>query len=260
MDLKLAGVLDEVAARAVPAWEVQNVGGWVARYSPGLAAKRVNSVWPREDDPSSTIEAKLAAVERFYAARDLPARFQLSPAAHPRGLDRALERRGYQRSAPTSVERCRLAELSGPSPGPGIDIVIDAAPTPRWSTTWQAALGLTDARLAATARLLGRVTAPVAFATVTVDRSPAGVGMGVLDGRWLGIFNMATIPELQRRGVGRLALGALAQWGQCRGADRAYLQVDRGNPAARALYRAVGFETAYEYAYRTLPGDGTPPR
>jgi GNAT superfamily N-acetyltransferase len=255
---ELAGVVDEVAARAVPAWQTENVDGWVARYSPGMAAKRVNSVWPREDDPSSTIDEKLAAVEHFYAARDLPARFQVSPAAQPAGLDRALGRRGYERGAPTSVELRHLTELPRPALAGGLEVVIDLAPTTRWSTTWQAALGLSDDRLAATARLFGRVANQAAFVTVSVDGSPAGVGMGVVDGRWLGIFNMATLPGLRRSGVASAALGSLADWARRTGADRAYLQVDLGNVSARALYRAVGFETAYHYAYWTLPANPDP--
>jgi ribosomal protein S18 acetylase RimI-like enzyme len=250
--LELATVLDEVAARAVPAWEVEDVDGWVARYSPGLAARRANSVWPRAHDPRASIEHKLAAVERHYADRDLPTRFQISPASAPAGLDRALERRGYEAAGETSVELCDLARVAGPAPSRGIDVTIDLAQTARWSATWQASLALGDARLAAATRLFGRLTNQVAFATVSVDGAPAGVGMGVLDGAWLGIFNMATLPALQRRGVASAALGALAHWACRGGAGAAYLQVDRGNVAARALYRTAGFQTAYRYAYRTL--------
>ena len=49
-----------------------------------------------------------------------------------------------------------------------------------------------------------------------------------------------------------LALGALAGWGEKLGAQTAYLQVEEDNPNALRLYARAGFQTVYDYHYRSL--------
>jgi ribosomal protein S18 acetylase RimI-like enzyme len=252
MDPPPVRTLDEIAARAVPALEVVRIDGWVARHTPGLSTKRVNSIWPRHDDARRQLDEKLTTVERFYAARDLPARFQITPAAEPPGLDQALDRRDYVEGDPTSVEFCDLARLRALPPRVSAEVTIDPRPGAQWLGTWQTACGLSAPTVAAATALFGRIQTEVAFAIVTVDDAPAAVALGVLDGDWLGIFNMATLPAHRRQGAARAALRALAGWAGQRGATAGYLQVDVDNPAARALYRSTGFESAYRYAYRTL--------
>jgi len=128
---------------------------------------------------------------------------------------------------------------------------IDPAPSSAWWATWQAALGVGSARCAAVAAVFDRVPGERAFVTVTIDRADASVAFGVLDGHWLGIFNMATLPAQRRRGAGRTALTALATWARDRGADVGYLQVELDNAPALELYRTAGFERAYRYVYLT---------
>ncbi len=105
------------------------------------------------------------------------------------------------------------------------------------------------ARAPAVADLFDRVSLQTAFVTVTVENVDAAVALGVLDGDWLGVFNMATLPQLRRRGAGRAALVGLADWAGQKGATTSYLQVDLDNRPALDLYRAVGFRHAYRYAY-----------
>lgn len=251
VDATFIGAMDAVAARALPATEVRDIGGWLARSTPGSATKRANSVWPRAHDREHGLEAKLASVERFYSRRGLPARYQISPASLPGGLERVLLRRGYTVGTPTGVQRCDLAAITAERTAPRAAVRIDPTPSSAWWATWQAALGASSARCAAVAALFDRVPGERAFVTVTIDRTDGSVAFGVLDGRWLGIFNMATLPARRRRGAGRTALTALAAWARDRGADVGYLQVELDNAPALELYRAAGFEDAYRYVYLT---------
>ena len=81
----------------------------------------------------------------------------------------------------------------------------------------------------------------------------------LIDGRWLqangvmGLFQISTLPDMRRRGFGRAIIEALIRWGQGQGATEAYLQVERKNEGARALYRSFGFQTAYDYSYWWVP-------
>lgn len=82
------------------------------------------------------------------------------------------------------------------------------------------------------------------------DGEPVGIGRAVAEDGWTGVFTMATIRTARRRGVGGLALSAIAQWGEANDAPHLYLQVEQSNVAARRLYPAAGFTEPAEYHYR----------
>ncbi|MFZ0088486.1 MAG: GNAT family N-acetyltransferase [Solirubrobacteraceae bacterium] len=203
---------------------------------------------PRRHGHGDDLEGKLSAVERFYAERARPARFQITPAAQPSALELALLARGYLRGAPTAVQTRELM-MPTVSPAAVTGVEISGRPTTLWWEVWQAALGVAPARAAAVSDLFDRVLVPAGFVVAFLDDRPAAVALGVVDGGWLGIFNMATLPAQRRRGAGNAALAALADWGGTRAATTAYLQVDLDNQPARRLYRDAGFTDAYQYVY-----------
>jgi len=98
--------------------------------------------------------------------------------------------------------------------------------------------------------LLARIGTDAGFALASIDGRPAATGLGVCDRGWLGVFAMATLPELRGRGAATGLLDALRSWALSRGATRAYLQVERDNGPALALYRRDGFREVYGYHYR----------
>jgi GNAT superfamily N-acetyltransferase len=59
---------------------------------------------------------------------------------------------------------------------------------------------------------------------------------------------------LEGSGVARAVLGALAEWSREHGAGSLYLQVERDNAAARALYASLGFVRSHGYHFRVAPG------
>ncbi len=60
----------------------------------------------------------------------------------------------------------------------------------------------------------------------------------------LEIVNVAVVPALRGRGLGRKLLTYFLEQGRLRGACRAVLEVRSGNVAARALYAGCGFARA----------------
>jgi ribosomal protein S18 acetylase RimI-like enzyme len=249
VDFALIEAVEDVAGRAVPATEVLDINGWLARRSPGLATKRANSVLARTHGGGVDLEGKLSAVESFYGEFAVPARYQITPVSRPRALEALLLARGYTTESPTAVRTCALRALVGAPMAPGVSSDITSVPTETWWATWQSSLGLDSIRATAVSALFGRVQQRTAFVTVIMDDMPAGVALGILEDRWLGIFNMTTLPALRRRGAGRTALAALARWGQQHSATTGYLQVDLHNQPAARLYRDAGFIDSYRYAY-----------
>ncbi|GAA3423136.1 GNAT family N-acetyltransferase [Streptosporangium nondiastaticum] len=101
--------------------------------------------------------------------------------------------------------------------------------------------------------VISRIAGPAAFLSVSHEGRAAAMGMVVADSGWAGVFCMATRPDLRRRGLAAAVLGAGARWAAGRGADRLYLQVEKDNLAARALYERVGFTYSHGYHFRTFP-------
>ena len=102
--------------------------------------------------------------------------------------------------------------------------------------------------------LLGRLGARARYALAYVDGKPAGVGLGVvgtaLGEGCLGVFSMLSLPAGRRRGAAQALLAALAARAVAEGVDRMYLQVERDNAPALALYARASFREAYGYHYR----------
>jgi ribosomal protein S18 acetylase RimI-like enzyme len=246
--------LEERAFAAWPAEQVDELGGWRLRFTHGVT-RRANSVWPAQAEPERLAEL-IAGAEAFYAAQAQPTLFQLSPVAAPAGLDQELERRGYSVEAPVDVQ---VAEVAG------VIAALERRNSPVWgeprvarqpSAAWFE-LSALRGRFAAVANiyraLLQRLGDRAAYVSVERDGRAGAVALGVKDGPWMGLFAMTTAAELRRRGLGAAVLRQLAQFAGEAGCQRMYLQVERDNVDARALYQGAGFATAYGYHYRRSP-------
>ena len=258
--LKLNRKLDELAAAAVPPLNSWPVGGWVVRSTPGLAMKRANSVYPRRHRGVG-IGEDLRLCERHYRDLGLPTRFQLGPASEPPGLEAFLLESGYRAHTPVGVRTCPLPEPGGAGRSTAPAIEVTSSPTSGWWSAALAAGAVAASQRHLTAALLGRVARSMVFVRMRADGMDAGVARGVLDGRWVGIFDLATVPALRGQGVGRAVLDALMRRARKEGAAHAYLQVEEDNAAASRLYDRAGFdEPAYPYRYLTKDQGSRPKR
>jgi len=240
-------VIAELEARAFAAWpaaEVELLGGWRLRATAGVT-RRANSAWTAGD--AGELGPAIAQTEAFYAARALPAAFQLCPLSPP-ALDGELAARGYGAEGAVSIQTVELAALASRTP-PGVETHVAAELDGAWFE-----LAAHRGRYAATPEvfrgLVGRIGRRAGFALARLDGAPAATALGVCEAGWLGVFAMATLPEFRRRGAATALLDALRSWGESLGAARAYLQVERDNAEALALYARDGFREAYGYHYR----------
>jgi GNAT superfamily N-acetyltransferase len=244
----LSALVAELEARAFAAWpaaRVEPCGGWRLRATANLT-RRANSVWTNAEVDDA--DAAIARAEAFYAGCRQRAIFQLTPLAEPLGLDARLAARGYAVESGVSIQCAELAALDLPTPR-GVEAHVDA----RLGADWLALAGERGrfaGQLDAFRALLERIGPRAGFALATVDGEPAATGLGVCEAGWLGVFAMATLPELRRRGAARSLLAALRDWASARGATRSYLQVERDNPGALDLYARAGYREVYGYHYR----------
>jgi predicted GNAT family acetyltransferase len=265
--------LETIALHAWPAAEIVDLDGWRLRHAGGVT-RRANSVWPNAAAGRLSLDEKIAAAEAFYAGHGQPAIFQISPAAQPAELDAILAARGYAHHAPTLVQTAALTEifrrggaemqrnaeeeqeqasahLSVSAP-PRQDFAVTLAShfDPGWFELYCVGEEAPPMQAAVRQAILRRIDRPCAYVTLHRDGAPIAVALGVVEAGWLGIFNVVTLPAYRRQGAARALLAALAAWATDHGAIHAYLQVMARNTAARALYAAAGFTTAYGYHYR----------
>jgi GNAT superfamily N-acetyltransferase len=242
--------LQERAARALPAADVEDADGWWLRHAPGCSWW-IGTVLPHGEAAPDDLARRVAAAERFYADRGAAARFQVTPGACPDRLDALLAARGYRRESPVSL-RAAPTSLVLERLAPPAEVRVDVAdrPDPAWFDTWLAVHGGDpDAEWG----LLARVELPCGYARATVGDEVVAVGRAVADTGWAGVFGMATRPRARGQGAGGAVLAALAGWALAHGNDGVYLQVERDNAPALRLYERAGFAEVCAYHYRTAP-------
>ncbi|TKG65264.1 GNAT family N-acetyltransferase [Prauserella endophytica] len=239
--------LQERAARALPAEQVERAGEWWLRHTPG-ASWWAGSVLPHGHPGADDLARRIARAERFYGERGVTTRFQIGPGACPDGLDAVLAERGYRRASPMSLRTAPVARVLDGADGP-LRVHIENTPTPAWFAAWHAVHGDGgDPR--PDWDLLARLRQPSAYAAVTDGAEVIAVGRATADTGWAGLFGMATLPEARGKGAARAVLAGLARWAACQGASDLYLQVERDNGAAVRLYERAGFTEACAYHYR----------
>lgn len=243
--------LERAALAAWPAADVVDVDGWKLRAMHGIT-RRANSAWTAQAHGTLSLGERLRRTEAFYAERRQDCIVHVTPLSPPE-LDSELEQRGYAIDAPVSVQTAALNKLLTEPMLPA-----GARVERTWFDAWWE-VSVRRGRYAAVpdhfGGLLQRLGDRALYAVAELQGETAAVGLGVVDGEWLGVFGMHTLPLQRRRGLGSRVIRALAHSARDLGVTKAYLQVERDNVGALALYRHLGFVEHYSTHYRlaTVP-------
>jgi GNAT superfamily N-acetyltransferase len=242
--------LEELGLRAWPALEETRYDGWILRFADGHT-KRANSVTPLH---ASTIDMqqKIDVCERAYAERALPTIFRLTAFSEPASLDQALEQRGYAMIDRTLVMTKEIVRTSGRADIAGARRVDIAA----WLDAFGSFALLSPENMRTRCRMIGRISSDPIFVVAGPADRPAGVNLGVHDGRAVGLFALFVSKAERRQGLARAIVEETLRIAADRGATLAYLQVEEANRPARALYEKLGFIDAYPYWYRVRREEG----
>lgn len=242
----LIRTIEEVSFRALPAFETRYLGGWVLRFAGGYS-RRANSVNPLYDSDIEGVEDRIVLCERLYFRRSMNVYFKMTPAAFPAGLDAMLDRRGYVRQAPTSVQTLELAHFDQT---PSMTIQTSERLTDGWLADFCRLNQVKPQYHEVVRRILLSVVPSVCYAWLYEKEAAAAVGMAVCDGDYVGCFDIVTDSAYRRQGFASEIMAHLLHWGKTQGAKTAYLQVMRDNEPALQLYGKLGFREAYPYWYR----------
>jgi N-acetylglutamate synthase len=251
MTISISG-LEEVAALGWRGTEEDRLGGWLLRAAGGFTG-RANSALA-VGDPGLPLAAAAAAVQRWYAARGLPAMISVAyPCGRPgrSALDRFLADQGWtvRPGAATVMAAPATAVAASAPPGqPPVDVA--AGPDGAWLARYHYR---GEQHLPPAARQVLRSAPWQAFGSVRADGATLAIGRVAVARGWAGLTAIEVDPRHRRRGLARALTAALAARAAAHGADWIYLQVEDGNAPARALYRRIGFTEHHGYHYRVAP-------
>lgn len=242
--------LERAALWAWPPKETARDDGWLLRAGGGRT-RRVNSVQALVFPTATDVQRTIDRVERWYAARGLPACFQLTERAAPADLDAVLAARGYLRLPSVAVLLADAAAV--PAPPAAARIELQTRPTPQVMNAvcdpyWDAATRR------ARAELFARIRRPHVFAVLLEGIQPVAGGLCVVDGDLAGLFTLRTAASARGRGHGSAVMLRLVAWARSAGAREIYSQVEDDNAPAQALHRRLGGRRAYGYWYREREG------
>ena len=244
-------MINELELMGHNAWVAEErlrLGGWILRADHGIT-RRANSVLPLAPQ-NIPLDFAIDSVLDFYNSRQLIPRFQVTKASFPSNLDKELEKRnftiGLQVEIWTSsikslvkLETSRIAETS--------DLISE-----KWIEVYNLSSGHDPSTFPVRHAIMSRTLQPTTFALAKINDEIISVGYGVVEGDWLGIFNIATRPDKRHLGAATAVNHQLGLWAQALGAKNAYLQVELNNNSAKALYKQLGFSFGYDYWYRDL--------
>jgi ribosomal protein S18 acetylase RimI-like enzyme len=237
--------IERATVAAVAPAEVEEIGGWLVALDPG-SIRRAGSAVPLSHDLNADPDV-LDAIEAAYLRLGLNPAFRLADPPGLAELRAALTERGYVSEQPTlvmtgSVEA--MSSLAAPAE-------VLAAPDAGWAQVFVGE-GFDPVDGANRVRALTRSPDAV-YGLVREDDRSLAVGVAAFGHGWASIHGMRTVAARRGEGLGGRVLAALGGAAKARGLTKAFLQVEEGNLAGRALYARAGLEIAWRYLYWSKP-------
>jgi GNAT superfamily N-acetyltransferase len=227
------------------------VDGWMVRYSPGKAqrARCINAL----SDGLLPLGERLSLCQAIYAQAGLRMLLRITPFSRPAKLDDWLSRQGFQRFGETTVMVRDLLATLPDDPVPK-DSQFEDINSEAYAHIVGELRGTAIPERHAHAQRLA--LSPVAYRGVVLrdrDGSALACGQSAMEADMAGLYDVFTAASARGCGLSRWLCARLLNDARRQGAQRAYLQVEAQNHAARSLYRRLGFADAYRYHYRARP-------
>jgi ribosomal protein S18 acetylase RimI-like enzyme len=210
----------------------------------GLPDATFNSIMYANLGPGR-IDAVVGELYELRAAHGVPMNWLIGPTSRPPDLAAQLLARGFtHRVDLTPMTRSLVSSLPEVDPVPGFTIerVADSAALTEWIDAELRGFetdGEMAAGLAAMRRGMGlwpRI--PTRYFLGRLDGEPVATASLLLAGGIAGIYDISTVPEARRRGIGTFMTVAMLHEARALGFETAFLQPsEMGEP----LYRRLGF-------------------
>lgn len=251
-DLDKVRQFEQLGFRAWPAAQIINQGSWAIQHTPYYPSKRGNSVNPLDPFDDQDLMLRIDACESHFQAYGQKAVFRLTPLA-PVHLASLLKQRGYQALGGSAVLACDLAKsavLRDNQPRLSLQkVLFRDGQEIGYSRISAAFHQRPEPLIEGLAQILCSIK-PEKFITAAFKGAePAATMLCVSEDGFTGLLDLCIAQALRRRGYARaLVINAMYEALE-RGNHTFWLQVERDNIAALALYHSLGFKPVYDYIY-----------
>jgi GNAT superfamily N-acetyltransferase len=239
--------LERATVQAVAPEQLDDtVPGWLLPMDPGTVGRAQCAVPLSHAEPDTAL---IDTIVQRYRVRGFAPAWRLPDLPSFAAFHAALGRHGFTRRQPTLTQVASVAGLLQGLPA-HTDAVLDDRPDAAWLAMFLGE-GLDPVDGASRARALGRAQG-TRYASLREQGLTLACGAASFGHGWLGVHGMRTAASQRGRGLAGAVMRAMALEAQRRGIERVFLQVDAGNAPALSLYRRLGLETAWGYAYWRL--------
>jgi len=236
---------EEVSMNAWPALQTIIYDGWVLRFANGIT-RRSNSINPIYNS-FINIDEKISVCEKIYSVYRLPVIFKMTSESNPANLDYILNSKGYIVDAETSFQVLKIDKLKFKNFS---SVEFNSDVNDYWILNYIKFNNHDENKFDTFKKILNQIITNKCLLQLKVENNVIGCGLGVLEDKFFGLFDIVVNPDLRGRGFGKIIVESILSWGISQGAETAYLQVMLNNPVALGLYEKIGFKEEYKYWYR----------
>ena len=237
--------IEKISMNAWPAFETQEYDGWVLRFADGVT-KRSNSVNPLYGS-TIDIKDKIEYCEELYDSRNIPICFKITKDSYPKELDMLLSKIGYVSIATTSVQVINLKHLGFKTDK---NVSVKDEIDNMWMEYSMKMNEIDESKRLPISRIIDHISLKKGLFTLKKDGDVIGCGLGVLEGKYVGLFDIVIDKKHRDRGFGKLLVENILKWGKFNGVEQGYLQVLTDNEPAKRVYSRIGFREIYKYWYK----------
>lgn len=235
-----------------------DVDGFAMLRSRGITRRANSAVALDAPTDLTALEQTVARLEGLYEAAGETSMFRILDGHGPEHLEAHLAERGYLAEGHSEIHEMVLDGARLPTPHPQARISTGGLDEEWFAHSWRLAPREgEDARRTVRDIMAGTPAVHVALPATSGDEDGiVAVGRAALveTGRTVtAVLNaIAVDPAHRRQGLGTAVVGSLLALGAAQGAQRALLEVESHNEAAR-LYRGLGLRRLAGYHYRVRP-------
>ncbi|MCR8846131.1 GNAT family N-acetyltransferase [Paenibacillus sp. SC116] len=251
--------IEQYALNAWPALQTNVLDGWLLRFADGYT-KRSNSVSAiynqSEVQSYEQLLEKIHICERLYEGMGLDVIFKMTPFV-PSSLDALLADEGYQYVEPSSVQVLEsLYDLNGltaygeQAEQLGIELEACEYISQKWLDIVADFNHLSTHNRQITRQLLSNSLLRKGFFILYVQSVPVACGLGVIEGEYIGLYDIVTAEPYRNQGYGEQLIRGILNWALSVGVKKSYILVVQGNHSAKRLYEKLGYKEIYTYWYR----------
>jgi N-acetylglutamate synthase len=252
--------IERCTIAAVAPLRVHTLAKWLLAMDGGSMGRAASAV-PLSHGADNADPALIATIVAQYASHGMQAKFRLPDVSAFAPFVAHLRTLGYQRASPTLVQTttntalCEATASALAAHAVTYEIKLANEPDEGWVRVFAKGNEPSVDDLERVSNY--RRGAGVVFASLRQandqSRTTVAAGAAAFSHGWACVHGLNTLPAYRGQGLGSSVLAALAQAAQDRGVQRVMLQVEEDNTGAQALYRRLGFSTAWRYVYWQLP-------